>query len=227
MQVTYYGHSCFLVICGGKRILFDPFISKNPLAAGISLDAIDADYIFISHGHEDHTADALMLAQKTNATVVGNWEVHTWFQKHGITKTHPMNIGGSWQFEFGKVKMIEAVHSSSFPDGTYAGNPGGYYFMLNELNFYYAGDTALYNGMKLLGRFANLDLAFLPIGDNFTMGPEDALIASKYIKCDRIIGMHFDTFDLIRIDHADAQKKFSNQDKKLILMKVGEVMEIA
>ena len=226
MQVTYFGHSCFQIAIGGKKLLFDPFISQNPLASDIDIKKIEADYIFVSHAHNDHTADLLALAKQTNATVVGIWEIHMWCQRHGITKTHPLNIGGSWQFDFGKVKMIEAVHSSSFEDGTYGGNPAGFYFETETINFYYAGDTALYNGMKLLGRFAKIDIAFLPVGDNFTMGIDDALIASKYIKCDKIIGLHFDTFGFIKIDHEEAKKKFNNQDKKLILMKVGESLEV-
>ncbi len=226
MQVTYFGHSCFQIVVGGKKLLFDPFISQNPLAAEIDLKKIEADYIFVSHAHNDHTADLLSLAKQTDAMVVGIWEMHMWCQRHGITKTHPLNIGGSWQFDFGKVKMIEAVHSSSFQDGTYGGSPAGFYFETAEINFYYAGDTALYNGMKLLGRFANIDIAFLPIGNNFTMGVDDALIASKYIKCDTVIGMHYDTFGFIKINHEEAKQKFSNQDKKLILMKVGEMLEV-
>jgi len=226
MQITYFGHSCFQVVAGGKKILFDPFISPNPLAAHIDIQSIEADYIFISHAHDDHTADALTIAKRTNAVLVGNWEVHRWFNHHGVANTHPMNIGGSWQFDFGRVKMIEAVHSSSFSDGTYGGNPSGYYMETADCNFYYAGDTALYNGMKLLGRYAKIDTAFLPIGDNFTMGPDDALIAAKYIKCDKIIGMHFDTFGFIKIDHEAAKKKFSNEDRKLILMKPGEMVEV-
>lgn len=226
MQVTYFGHSCFQVVCGGKKILFDPFISENPLAASVNIKEIEADYIFISHAHNDHTADALALAKQTNATAVGVWEVHSWFLRNGYSKTHPMNIGGSWQFDFGKVKFIQAVHSSSFADGTYGGSPTGFYFQVEEGNFYYAGDTGLYSDMKLLGEHADLDLAFLPVGDNFTMGIDDAVTASTFIKCDKVIGMHYDTFGFIKIDHAQAKQKFSSRDKNLILMEIGEVMDV-
>ena len=225
MLVTYLGHSCFQVKTGGRTILFDPFITGNPLAASIDVLTIEADYIFVSHAHNDHTQDLLAIAKRTNAMVVANWEIYNWALRNGIQKTHPMNIGGVWNFDFGRVKMVNAVHSSSFPDGSYGGNPVGFYFETGEGNFYYSGDTALHNDMKLLGKHLEIDFAFLPIGNNFTMGVEDALIASKYIKCDKIIGMHYDTFDNIRIDHAKSISNFSYQDKKLILMKIGETLE--
>jgi len=221
MQITYYGHSCFLVEIQGKKILFDPFISGNPLAVDIKLESIQADYIFITHAHDDHTADALTIAKRTGAMIVGIWEMHAWAQRNGINNTHPMNIGGIWNFDFGTVKMVNAVHSSSFPDGTYGGQAAGFYFETLEGNFYYAGDTALHNDMKLLGKHLDIDIAFLPIGSNFTMGIDDAMIASKYIKCDTIIGMHYDTFAFIKIDHDLAKKKFASQDKELILMAIG------
>jgi L-ascorbate metabolism protein UlaG (beta-lactamase superfamily) len=225
MRVTYYGHSCFLVEVKGKKILFDPFISGNPLAANIRLDSIAADYILLSHAHSDHTADALVLAQMTGATIVGVWEIHAWAQRNGIQKTHPMNIGGIWEFDFGTVKMVQAVHSSSFEDGSYGGQAAGFYIETEEGNFYYAGDTALHNDMKLLGKHFDIDFAFLPIGSNFTMGIDDAMIACKYIKCDTAIGMHYDTFGYIKIDHEAAKKKFVNQDKTLILMEIGVTKE--
>lgn len=222
MQITYYGHSCFLVEVKGKKILFDPYITANPLAEKIDVDAIEADYIFISHAHDDHTADALAIASKTGAMVVGVWELHAWAERNGIINTHPMNIGGTWDFDFGMVKMVSAVHSSSFVDGTYGGHAAGFYFETSEGNFYYAGDTALNYDMKLLGKHFDIDIAFLPIGSNFTMDVDDAMIASKYIKCDNIIGMHYDTFGFIKIDHEQAKKKFASQDKKLILMEIGK-----
>lgn len=225
MRVTYYGHSCFLVELKGKKILFDPFITPNPLAANVKPEQITADYIFLSHAHNDHTADALMLAKQTEAAIVGVWEIHAWAQRNGIKKTHPMNIGGTFDFEFGMVKMVNAVHSSSFDDGSYGGQAAGFYIESEEGNFYYAGDTALHYDMKLLGKHFDIDIAFLPIGSNFTMGIDDAMIASKYIKCDKIIGMHYDTFGYIKIDHALAKKKFTNQDKELILMEIGTTKE--
>lgn len=226
MLVTYFGHSCFQVKTGGKTILFDPYISDNPLAAAIDIKKITPDYIFISHAHNDHIADALKIAKLSGAMLVANWEIYSWAKRQGLTNLHPMNIGGIRIFDFGKVKMVKAVHSSSFADGTYGGNPVGFYFETAEGNFYYAGDTALHNDMKLFGKHLEIDFAFLPIGNNYTMGVEDALIASKYIKCDKIIGMHYDTEDLIKIDHEKSIAIFGYQDKKLILMKIGEEADI-
>lgn len=221
MEITYYGHSCFLVTLNGKKILFDPFISGNPLAAQVQVAEIEADYIFLSHAHSDHIGDALAIAERTKATIVGVWEIHEWAQKNGIEHTHPMNIGGTWNFDFGMVKMVNAVHSSSFADGSYGGHAAGFYFETTAGNFYFAGDTALHYDMKLLGKHLEIDIAFLPIGSNFTMGIDDAMVASKYIKCDNIIGMHYDTFGFIKIDHELAMKKFKQQDKNLILMEIG------
>ncbi|HRU61412.1 MAG TPA: metal-dependent hydrolase [Bacteroidia bacterium] len=225
MRITYYGHSCFLVEINGKKLLFDPFISQNPLASNIDSGKIEADFILVSHGHADHTADLLSLANQTGATVVSNWEICSWVQSKGYKKVHPMNIGGHWIFEFGKVKCVNAVHSSSLPDGTYGGNPMGFLIETPDGKFYYAGDTALHLDMKLIGDYKKMDLAFLPIGNNFTMGIDNAVIASDFIRCDRIIGMHYDTFDMIKIDHDEAKKKFDSAGKQLTLMQVGQTLE--
>ena len=225
MRITYYGHSCFLVEINGKKLLFDPFISQNPLASIIDSGKIEADFILVSHGHADHTADLLSLANQTGATVVSNWEICSWVQSKGYKKVHPMNIGGHWIFEFGKVKCVNAVHSSSLPDGTYGGNPMGFLIETPDGKFYYAGDTALHLDMKLIGDYKKMDLAFLPIGNNFTMGIDNAVIASDFIRCDRIIGMHYDTFDMIKIDHDEAKKKFDSAGKQLTLMQVGQTLE--
>ena len=226
MQVTYYGHSCFAVEVGGKTLLFDPFISSNPLAKHIDINTIKADYILISHGHEDHIADAVSIAKRTNAKVVSNWEVSVWLNNKGISNTHPMNIGGKWVFDFGKVKCVVAVHSSSLPDGTYGGNPMGFVIESNEGNFYYAGDTALTYDMKLIGDYRNLNFSFLPVGDNFTMSLDNALIASDFIKCKKIIGMHYDTFEYIKIDKKEALEKFTRAGKQLTLAEVGKTVSI-
>jgi L-ascorbate metabolism protein UlaG (beta-lactamase superfamily) len=226
MEITYYGHSCFSVDVGGQILLFDPFIKGNPLAKGIQLEKIKADYILISHGHGDHIEDAIELARQTNATVIAAYEITNWVLNHGITKVHPMNIGGHWMFDFGKVKCVNAVHSSSFPDGTYAGSPLGFLVEAAGGNFYYAGDTALHYDMKLIGDYKKIDFAFLPIGSNYTMGVDNAVIASDFIKCDYIIGMHYDTFEKIRIDHDEAKKKFDLAGKQLTLMKIGETINL-
>ena len=226
MKITYYGHSCFSVEVKGKNLLFDPFISGNPLASGIDVNKIEADYILLSHGHEDHVADAEAIAKRTSATVVGAYEVVMWLNKKGVEKYHPMNIGGHWIFDFGKVKCVNAVHSSSLPDGSNGGNPMGFLIESSDSNFYYAGDTALTYDMKLIGEYKNIDLAFLPIGNNFTMGVDNAVIAADFIKCDRIIGMHYDTFGFIKINHEEAKKKFANAGKELILMNIGETLNL-
>jgi L-ascorbate metabolism protein UlaG (beta-lactamase superfamily) len=193
MKFTYYGHSCFDVTIDGKIILFDPFITGNPLAASVDIKKIKCDYILISHGHEDHIADAVAIAKNTKAKVVSNFEIITWLEKKGVANVHPMNTGGHWFFDFGKVKCMHAVHSSSLPDGTYGGNPMGFLIESNEGNLYYSGDTALTYDMKLIGDYKNIDVALLPIGNNFTMGVDNALIAADFVKCDKIIGLHYDT----------------------------------
>jgi L-ascorbate metabolism protein UlaG (beta-lactamase superfamily) len=222
MDITYYGHSCFEVVINGKKLLFDPFISPNELAKQIDIEAIQPDYILISHGHQDHIADAVSIANRSNATVVCNWEIHVWLNKQGIKNTHPMNIGGKCAFDFGNVKCVAAAHSSSLPDGTYGGNPMGFIIESNEANFYYAGDTALTYDMKLIGEYRSIQFAFLPIGDNFTMGVDNAIIATDFIKCKNIIGMHYDTFGYIKIDKELAQRKFNNSGIKLKLFEIGE-----
>lgn len=222
MQITYYGHSCFLVELSGKKLLFDPFISPNPLAKNIDITTIKADYILVSHGHWDHLADLVAIAKQTNATLVSNYEITTWAEKQGVKKTHPMNIGGHWIFDFGKIKCVNAVHSSSLPDGSYGGNPMGFLIETNDDNIYYAGDTALHYDMKLIGDFKQMDYAFLPIGNNFTMGIDNAVIAAGFINCDKIIGMHYDTFEQIKIDHNEAKTKFEVSGKELTLMTIGE-----
>jgi L-ascorbate metabolism protein UlaG (beta-lactamase superfamily) len=225
MNITYYGHSCFGVEVNGKNILFDPFITPNELAKNIDATNVKADYILISHGHEDHIADAISIAKRTGAKVVCNWEIHSWLNSKGITNTHPMNIGGKWKFEFGNVKCVSAVHSSSLPDGTYGGNPMGFIIEAAEGNFYYAGDTALTYDMKLIGDYRSINFAFLPIGDNFTMGVDNAIIAAEFIKCRKIIGMHYDTFGYIKVDKEQAIKKFENAGNTLTLFNIGETKE--
>lgn len=222
MKIKYYGHSCFSIQVGGKKLIFDPFITPNSLASFINVDTLDADYILISHAHQDHMYDAAHIAKRTGATIVSNWEITQWFaNKEQVPAIHSMNTGGQWKFDFGTLQMTAALHSSSFADGTYGGNPNGFYLETNEGNFYYSGDTALIQEMKLLGEYKKIDFAFLPIGNNFTMGVADAIIASNYIKCNKIIGMHYDTFPYIVIDKEAAKDKFSKAGKELILMDIN------
>ncbi|MCL6524659.1 MAG: metal-dependent hydrolase [Thermoflavifilum sp.] len=226
MKLTYYGHACFAVQVGHRHILFDPFITPNELAKHIDIHQIPADYILISHGHADHVADVAAIAKRTGATLVSNFEIIEWFQAQGFHQVHPMNHGGSWNFDFGKVKYVNAIHSSKLPDGANGGNPGGFVCQTAEGNFYYSGDTALTLDMQLIPRFARIDFAVLPIGDNFTMGYEDALIAAELIQTERVVGVHYDTFGYIKIDKAAAQLAFQQAGRQLLLPAIGETIEL-
>ncbi len=226
MQLTYFGHSCFLVNVKGKNILFDPFIRYNELAKDVDINAIDVDYIFISHGHQDHIADAIEIAKRTQCKVVAAFEVTDWLNKNGIENTHPMNTGGKWSFDFGVVKCTVAQHSSGLPDGSYGGNPLGFIFITEEGNFYYSGDTALTLDMQLVPTWANLQFAVLPIGDNFTMDVADAIRASDFVQCNKIVGVHYDTFGYIKVDKTAALKSFENAGKQLFLPAIGESIHL-
>lgn len=225
MEITYFGHSCFLVNIGGYRLLFDPFIRPNEKASDIKVDAIEADYILLSHAHQDHSYDAEEIARKCDIPVIGIWEIHAHYEKKEL-KTHPMNIGGKWPFEFGTVRMTPAVHSSSFPDGSYGGNPAGFIVESDEHTFYYAGDTALFSDMQLIGNLHKPAFAFLPIGDNFTMDIQEALIAAKWLGVNKVIGMHYDTFPYIEINQSEAKIAAGFHEVELILMKIGETISI-
>lgn len=226
MEITYYGHSCFLIFIQNKKILFDPYIRSNALASKIDIKSIKPDYIFLSHGHYDHVEDVLDIYQDSGAKVVANFEVVSWFKKQGVENNHPMNPGGKVSFEFGTVKMVNAVHSSSMPDGTYGGSPTGFVFDTDDKTFYFAGDTALHMDMKLIAEDYKLDFAFLPIGNNFTMDIHDAVKASDFVNVDTIIGMHYDTFPYIKIDHEEVKKVVAKKNKKLVLCQIGEKINL-
>ncbi|MBL7818703.1 MAG: metal-dependent hydrolase [Saprospiraceae bacterium] len=222
MTIKYYGHSCFGIEIDGKHLLFDPFISGNGLAKDVDIESIPCDFMLISHGHADHIADAEAIAKRTGCKVICAFEIHTWLNGKGVTNTHPMNTGGSWNFDFGRVKCVVAHHSSSLPDGTYAGNPMGFVIDSTEGCFYFAGDTALTLDMQLIPMICPpLGFAILPIGSNFTMDYNDAVIAADFIHCDTIIGCHYDTFGYIKIDHEAAVKAFEAENKELILPSIG------
>lgn len=221
IKITYFGHSTFLFTINDKKILFDPFISPNQLADQIDISAIHPDYILVTHGHEDHVADVESIARQSNALVVSNFEIVSWFQKKGIEQVHPMNHGGSKSFDFGTVKYVNAIHSSLLPDGASGGNPGGFVVNSDEGTFYYAGDTALTYDMKLIGEEFDIDFAVLPIGDNFTMGIRDALKAADFVGTEKIIGMHYDTFPYIEIDKDAALAEARGAGKELLLLKIG------
>ena len=225
MKITFYGHASLGIEVGGKNIIVDPYISPNPNASHIDVNALKADYILLTHAHGDHIADVETIAKNTNATIVSNAEIAGYYANKGF-ETHPMNHGGSWNFDFGKVKFVQAIHSSSFPDGSYGGNPGGFVIEGEHKNIYIAGDTALTFDMQLIPLRTNLDLAILPIGNNFTMDLEDAIIASDFVECDKILGYHFDTFGYIEINHQEAVKKFFDAGKDLMLLEIGTSIEL-
>lgn len=226
MKITYYGHSCFLVEAGGKKILFDPFIGGNELAKNVQIADIRCDYLLQSHAHADHIADLdAVMAHNPNAVIVGIWEIHDYCSKKGY-RTHPMNKGGWWTFDFGRVKMVQAVHSSSLPDGTTCGEPVGFVLDTPDGVLYYSGDTALTMDMQLIPMTCPpLDVAILPIGSNFTMDAHDAALAAEFVRCDQIIGCHYDTFGFIKIDHDAAKNIFNERGKILTLLDIGESFE--
>ncbi|KQR69544.1 metal-dependent hydrolase [Pedobacter sp. Leaf176] len=225
MNLTYYGQSCFLIEADGKKFLFDPFIKHNSLAKHIDTSKIEADYILVSHGHSDHVADLVELAKQTNAQVFAMVEVAKWIKEQGVENGIDINFG-TQQLPFGKLRTVWAVHSSSNPDGSYGGNPAGFVLNLMGKQIYFAGDTALTQEMKLLAELHNLDYAILPIGGHYTMDVDDAVIAAKYIDCDQIIGVHYNTFPAISIDTEDAVAKFKRENKTLLLPQVGETIEL-
>ncbi|WP_299126866.1 metal-dependent hydrolase [uncultured Winogradskyella sp.] len=224
MKITYYGHACLSIEINNTHILVDPFISGNEKASHIDINSLKADYIFITHAHQDHILDVEAIAKRTGAIIVSNYEIVVHYQNLGF-KGHPMNHGGSWSFDFGNVKYANAIHTSSFPDGKYGGQPGGFIIEADK-TIYIAGDTALTYDMKLIGNQFNLDLAILPIGDNFTMGVEDAIMASDFVKCDHIFGYHYDTFGYIEIDKPKAKAKFAAKNKTLALLDIGETIVV-
>lgn len=198
MKITFYGHSCIGITVDDVHILVDPFITANPKASHIDINTIKADYILITHAHQDHILDVEAIAKRTGAMVVSNYEIVTYFQQKGI-EGHGMNHGGTWDFEFGTVKYVNAIHSSSFPDGSYGGNPGGFVIEGERKTIYISGDTALSMDMKLIPMLYKLDLAILPIGDNFTMGVNEAVMASDFVECDKVLGVHYNTFGPLKL----------------------------
>ncbi len=222
MKFTFFGHASFMIETMGKKLLFDPFITPNELAKDIDVNAIQPDYILLSHGHGDHVADVELIYQNSQATIVSTYEVVNWFGSKGLDRGHPMNPGGSWTFDFGKIKLVSAVHSSSMPDGSYGGNPVGMVISNDEGTFYYAGDTALTKDMELIGEEFDLNFAIMPIGDNFTMGVDDALRACKMVGTTKLIGVHFDTFGYIAIDHDSSKTKATAAGVDLVIPEIEQ-----
>lgn len=225
MKITFYGHACFGFEINGKHIVLDPFISGNPKASHIALNQIKADYILLTHAHQDHVLDVEVLAERTGAIIVSNFEIVAYYGAKNL-KGHPLNHGGTFATDFFSAKYVTAVHTSSFADGTYGGQPGGFVISSNDQALYVAGDTALTMDMKLIPMQNKLTAAILPIGDTFTMGVEDAILASDFVACSKVIGCHYDTFPPIQIDTDDARKKFESKQKELLLPEIGETIFI-
>ncbi|MDO4228364.1 MAG: metal-dependent hydrolase [Capnocytophaga sp.] len=223
MEITYYGHSCVGIRIGDANLLIDPFISGNPFANHINTNQIKADYILISAAHQDHTMDVESIAKRTKAKIISNFEIVEYYYNLGIDG-HPMNLGGSYEFPFGYVKLVPALHSSTFPDGKSGGCAGGFVIKTAEKTIYFSGNTALHFDMQLIPVRYRIDLAILPIGSNFTMDVEDAIIASDFVKCDKVLGVNFNTFPSIKIDVDQAKYSFKAKGKDLLLLDIGRTI---
>jgi L-ascorbate metabolism protein UlaG (beta-lactamase superfamily) len=225
VSFRYLGHSAFEIQYGGKTFVLDPFITPNDLAASINVEELNPDYILLTHGHGDHVADVPAIAKQSGALILSNFEIVTYYESKGF-KGHPMNHGGTVSLADGiKIKFVNAVHSSVLPDGTYGGNPGGFVLYGAGSIIYISGDTCLTMDMKLLPLLGlKPDICIFPIGDNFTMGPQEAAMASDFVECDTVIGCHYDTFGYIKIDHEEATSIFTSKGKSLYLPEIGTTL---
>lgn len=223
MDVTFLGHSAFRIKGAGKEILIDPFISGNPQAA-VALDELHPDVIIVTHGHGDHLGDGIKLAKRDGALFIAPYELVVYAQSKGVANAHPLHIGGGYNFDFGRVELTLALHGSAIQDGGKmipGGNPVGAVLSLEGRNIYHAGDTGLFGDMRLIGEKRPLDLAMLPIGDNFTMGIDDAVRAVEMLKPKAVIPMHYNTWDIISADPEDFARRIP-QSTKAIILKAGE-----
>jgi len=222
---TWFGHATLGLETGGFKLLIDPYFSGNP-SVKIKANQVEADYILVTHGHGDHIGDTVEIAKRCSALVISNAEISSWLRKQGV-KTHAQHIGGGYQHPFGYLKLTTALHGSSLPDGSNGGNPAGFLLTTNEnKKIYMAGDTGLFGDMRLIGE-EGLDLAVIPIGDNYTMGPADALRAVKLLNPRVVIPIHFNTFDLIRQDpKAWAERVEAETDSKVHLMQPGDTYSL-
>lgn len=223
MKFTYYGQSCFELDINGIKVLTDPFISHNPLSKNIDLTSLKPDFILVSHGHGDHVGDLLTVQKNSGAKVICIADIAYWLGRQGVDNAHGMNIGGAFNFDFGRVKMVNAIHSSTMPDGAAGGNPAGFVIYTPGKTIYFAGDTALTYDMKLLAD-ENLDWAILPIGDNYTMGIDDAIKSTGFFNCKNVVGIHYNSFPVIKIDMDEAQEKFIKAGLVLKLPAIGETI---
>jgi len=226
MKITFLGHAALLIETDSHSLIVDPFISGNDLARDrINLEDLPADFILLTHAHQDHVLDVEAIAGRTGAMIISNYEIVSYYQQKGF-EGHPLNHGGARGFDFGWLKYVNAVHTSSFADGTYGGQPGGFLLKSGGKMLYLAGDTALHMDMKLIPLYGKPDMAVLPIGDNFTMGVDDAIQASGFVECERVLGIHYNTFGYIAIDTEEALNKFKAAGKTLLLPQIGDAVEV-
>jgi L-ascorbate metabolism protein UlaG (beta-lactamase superfamily) len=225
-RITWLGHATLLLETGGSRVLIDPFFTGNP-ACPLKAEQAEADFILVSHGHGDHIGDAIAIARRTGATVVANFEIHEWLMKQGLEKVHGMQHGGGFTFPFGRVKLTLAFHGSMLPDGSNGGNPCGFLITTRDgKKIYDAADTGLFGDMKLIGE-EGIDLAILPIGDNFTMGPDDALRAVKLLGAKRVFPIHYNTWPLIAQDAtAWAERVRKETATEPVVLQPGQSIEV-
>ena len=226
MRITFYGHNSFLLE-SDVSILTDPFIASNPKAQHILMENIKADYVLITHGHADHLADLDKIMAHNDAKIITMVEVASWLAKQGHSHSHSLNFGGTYEFSgVTSAKYVQAVHSSSMPDGSYGGHPGSFILKTEGKTIFIAGDTALHSDLKLFGALNDIDLAILPIGGNYTMDSEDALHAAKFLNCSQIIGCHYDSFPEINIDHQAVIKLFKSHQLDLQLLAIGAIITL-
>ncbi len=225
-ELTWMGHGTWLIETGAHRILLDPFLNDNPTSPAKAED-VSVDHILVSHGHFDHVADVATIANRTGATVVAIFEIAEWFgRNHGVKNTIGMNLGGSVKLPFGSVKMTLAHHSSRLPDGSNGGSPCGFLLTLPEAKIYFACDTALFSDMQLIGK-AGIDLAILPIGDHFTMGPEDSVEAVKLLRPKRVVPAHYNTWPPIEQDaQAWSESVKAETDSLPVVVEPGGKIEV-
>ncbi len=219
-KLTYFSHAAWMIETNGDTILIDPFLDDNPTSP-VKSNEVKADYIIITHAHGDHIGDAIPIAKRDNATIISNFEIANWCGAQGVT-AHPMHIGGARDFPFGKVKLTQAFHGSSFPDGSYGGMPAGVLVTIDNKTVYHSGDTGLFGDMKLIGEQTPLEIAIIPIGDNFTMGINDAVKAVEFLNPKKVIPMHYKTFDVIDVDPGEFVSRVKSLGVDAQILEYGE-----